>query len=169
MSPEDDHVCANAINELVDLQIPVFLEPLAVKYEDGKYRTLKEVEALVKVVGVGAGLGGSTALTWLKIPYCAGYEKVARATTCPILMLGGESTGDPTGILAEFAAGMRAGATVRGALVGRNVSFPGSDDPRAVAVAVSEIVHTGVSAEEAVQVLMNTRGQGMDDITRYLR
>jgi hypothetical protein len=64
---------------------------------------------------------------------------------------------------------MRAGAAVRGALVGRNVSFPGSDDPRAVAVAVSEIVHTGVSAEEAVQVLMNTRGQGMDDITRYLR
>jgi len=161
--------CVNAINELVDLGIPVFLETLAVKYEDGKYKTLKEAEALVKVVGVGTGLGGTTALTWLKIPYCAGYEKVARATTCPILMLGGESTGDPTGILTEFAAGMRAGATVRGALVGRNVSFPGSDDPRAVAVAVSEIVHAGASAEEAVQILMNTRGQGMDDITRYLR
>jgi hypothetical protein len=38
-----------------------------------------------------------------------------------------------------------------------------------VAVAVSEIVHAGASAEEAVQILMNTRGQGMDDITRYLR
>lgn len=160
--------CVEAINELVDLGIPAFLEALMVQRAEGKYKTLKQAEALIKVVGVASGLGKSSAYTWLKIPYCEGYEKVARATTCPILMLGGESTGDPTGILEEFAAGMRAGAAVRGALVGRNVTFPGNDDPRAVAVAVNEIVHRGLDAEAATKVLMDTRGRDMDAITRYL-
>ncbi len=160
--------CVEAINELVDLGIPVFLEALMVESADRKYKTLKQAEALTKVVSVASGLGKSSAHTWLKIPYCEGYEKVARATTCPILMLGGESTGDPTGILEEFAAGMRAGATVRGALVGRNVTFPGNDDPRAVAVAVSEIVHRGLDAAAATEVLMDTRGKEMDALTRYL-
>lgn len=160
--------CVEAINELVDMEIPVFLEALMMQKADGKYKTLKQVEALMKVVSVASGLGKSSAYTWLKIPYCGGYEKVARATTCPILMLGGESTGDPTGILEEFAAGMRAGATVRGALVGRNVTFPGNDDPRAVAVAVSEIVHRGLDAGAATEVLMDTRGKDMGALTRYL-
>ena len=160
--------CVEAINELVDLGMPVFLEALMMQRTDGKLKTLKEAEALIKVVGVASGLGKSSAYTWLKIPYCEGYDKVARATTCPILMLGGESTGDPTGILQEFAAGMHAGATVRGALVGRNVTFPGKDDPRAVAVAVNEIVHRGLDAEAATRVLMETRGKDMDAITRYL-
>jgi len=51
--------------------------------------------------------------------------------------------------------------------VGRNVTFPGKDDPRAVAVAVSEIVHNGLDAEAATRVLMETRGKDMDAITRY--
>lgn len=160
--------CVEAINELVDLKIPVFLEALMVQKADGKYKAIKQAEALIKVVGVATGLGKSSAYTWLKIPYCEGYEKVARATTCPILMLGGESTGDPTGILEQFAAGMCAGATVRGALVGRNVTFPGDDDPRAVAAAVNEIVHRGLDAEAATKVLMDTRSKEMDAITRYL-
>jgi len=160
--------CVEAINACHARGIPVFLEALMVEHVDGKYRTLKTAEALIKVVSVASGLGGASALTWLKIPYCEHYERVAEATTCPILMLGGESRGDPTGILEEFAAGMRAGGTVRGALVGRNVTFPGRDDPRAVALAVDAVVHRGVSAEEAVALLAEVRGQEMDRFTRWL-
>ncbi|MDR7468422.1 MAG: hypothetical protein QN141_13595 [Armatimonadota bacterium] len=160
--------CVEAINACQARGIPVFLEALMVEHVDGKYKTLKNAEALIKVVSVASGLGSASALTWLKIPYCEGFERVAEATTCPILMLGGESRGDPTGILLEFAAGMRAGGTVRGALVGRNVTFPGRDDPLAVALAVDAIVHRGFSAEEAAAYLAEVRGRGMDRFTRWL-
>lgn len=158
--------CVDAINSCHARGIPVFLEALMVEHVDGKYKTLKNAEALIKVVSVASGLGAASALTWLKIPYCEGFERVAEATTCPILMLGGESRGDPQGIFQEFAAGMRAGNTVRGALVGRNVTYPGKDDPLAVALAVDAIVHRGLGADEAAAYLGEVRGRGMDRFTR---
>jgi len=160
--------CVQAVNECHAQGIPVFLEALMVQRQDGKVTMLRTPDALIKVVSVASGLGSSSALTWLKIPYCEGYERVALSTTCPILMLGGESRGDPTGILTEFAAGMRAGGTVRGALVGRNVTFPGRDDPQAVALAVDAIVHRGFSAANAAAYLADVRGHGMDRFSRLL-
>ncbi|HEY3248817.1 MAG TPA: hypothetical protein VGK88_11055, partial [bacterium] len=160
--------CVAAINDCHGRGIPVFLEALMVQRVDGKYMMLRTPEALIKVVSVASGLGGSSALTWLKIPYGEDYERVALATTCPILMLGGESRGDPTGILEEFAAGMRAGGTVRGALVGRNVTYPGKDDPLAVALAVNAIVHRGFSAADAAAYLGEVRGLGLDRFARLL-
>lgn len=160
--------CVEAINACHGRGIPVFLEALMVERAEGKYKTLTSAEALIQVVSVASGLGAASALTWLKIPYGEGYERVAEATTCPILMLGGESRGDPARILREFAAGMRAGNTVRGALVGRNVTYPGSEDPLAVALAVDAVVHRGVTAEDAAAYLAEVRGRGMDRFTRLL-
>ena len=114
-------------------------------------------------------MGDSSLRLWLKIPYCDHFDQVARATTLPILMLGGEAAGDPTGILEEFATGMRAGSNVRGALVGRNVLFPGDDDPLATAMAVQRIVHHGASAGEAIDHLMKSRGHNVDRFSRWAR
>lgn len=161
--------CVDAINACHHRGLPVFLEALMVERADGKYQAAKTADALVRVVSIASGLGASSTLTWLKIPYCPDYERVAEATTCPILMLGGEARGDPTGILEEFAAGMRAGASVRGALVGRNVTYPGNDDPLAVALAVSAIVHRGFSASEAVGYLAEVRGRGMDRFAKLTK
>src|SRR5437773_10186161 len=91
------------------------------------YRVVKTAEALAKIVSVASALGDSSRYLWLKLPYCESYEVVARSTTLPILLLGGESVGDPTAFLQDVAAGMSAGANVRGALVGRNVLYPGGD------------------------------------------
>ncbi|MDR7484406.1 MAG: deoxyribose-phosphate aldolase [Armatimonadota bacterium] len=160
--------CARAIDRLTDLGLPAFLECLAVQKSEGKYRMLKSAPELVKVIGVASALGKSSLGTWLKIPYCDHYDLIAQATTCPVLMLGGEARGDPTGILTEFAAGMRAGASIRGALVGRNVTFPGHDDPRAVAHAVAGIVHRGWDASQAAAALPPVRDQEIDFFTRLL-
>ena len=141
---------ATAIIELNALGIPTFLEPLPVVKSEKGYKVIKSAEALAKIVGVASALGDSSRLLWLKLPYCENYEVVARATTLPILLLGGESAGDPTGYLREVAAGMAAVANVRGALVGRNVLYPGDDDPLAVAEAVGGIVHHGWPAEQAL-------------------
>ena len=142
---------AAAINELNARQIPTFLEPLPVVKSEKGYKVIKTAEALAKIVGVASALGESSRYLWLKLPYCVSYEVVARSTTLPILLLGGESVGDPTAFLREVAAGMSAGSNVRGALVGRNVLYPGADDPLAVAEAVGGIVHKGWSVEQAVE------------------
>jgi hypothetical protein len=160
---------AQAVNDCVALGIPIFVEALVVRQEGGKWKAAKNADDLVKVMGVATALGETSRLTWLKIPYCDDYERVARATTCPILMLGGESRGDPTGTLQEFASGIKAGASVRGALVGRNVTYPGADDPLAVALAINEIVHKQISADEAVALLMKKRGDNFDALTKWLK
>ena len=143
---------AAAITELNALDVPTFLEPLPVVKSEKGYKVIKTAEALARIVGVASALGDSSRLLWLKLPYCENYEMVARATTLPILLLGGESAGDPTGYLREVSAGMAAGANVRGALVGRNVLYPGDDDPLAVAEAVGGIVHHGWNVDEAMSL-----------------
>ena len=140
---------ALAISETNALHIPMFLEPLPVVKTEKGYKVVKTADALAKIVGVASALGDSSRYLWLKLPYCENYDVVARATTLPILLLGGESAGDPTVFLREVAAGMAAGANVRGALVGRNVLYPGDDDPLAVAEAVGGIVHQNWIVEEA--------------------
>jgi len=111
------------------------------------------------MVSVASALGASSLNTWLKIPSCKGLEKVARATTLPILILGGEVTGDPVPVLQDLHAAMQAGPTIRGALIGRNVIFPGRDDPRAMAAAVVAIVHDRAEVNGARSVMAAERGK----------
>ncbi len=158
------YYCAQTINELNRLDIPVFLEPLPI--EEGTNKVKKNPDDLIKVIGIASALGDSSKGLWLKVPYCEDYPRVVKATTMPLLMLGGESTGDPTGIIGQFCKGMHAGANVRGALVGRNVHFPGKDDPLAVALAVVNVVHKGYSEEEAVKCLMENRDRDMDRLKK---
>ena len=88
------------------------------------------------------------------------------ATTMPILMLGGPSQEDPRSTYQDFAAAMATRANVRGALVGRNVTFPGSEDPAAVAQAIHLIIHQGISADKAIEVTMDYRDRQIDFFTR---
>ena len=161
--------CADAITECNDYGITTFLEPLVVEKTETGYSNKKVAEDLIKVIGVASALGSTSTKTWLKIPYCENYELVAKATSLPCLMLGGASQDDPTPTISEFAQGIRAGASIRGALVGRNVHHPANgDDPLAIALAISGIVHKGFTAEEAIDYLMEQRGKNIDALTKYL-
>jgi len=133
--------CAKAISDLNKYNIPVFLECLPVT-QDG-YKTIKKAEELIRVIGVATALGDSSRNLWLKIPYCENFEKVVSATTCPILVLGGEAKGDILPVLKEVSHAMKAGKNVRGVLMGRNLLFPGKEDPREAAKKVIEIIHGG--------------------------
>ncbi len=129
------------INDMNAIRLPLFLEPLhAAKTADG-YKIIKTPEALAGVVSVASALGDSSRYLWLKLPFCVNYEVVTRATTLPIVLLGGESTGDAGQFMRELKAGLGAGANVRGVMVGRNVLYPGSADPGEVAAEVGRIVH----------------------------
>jgi len=160
--------CAEAITELNKHSIPVFLEAFSVERTAKGYKTLKAAGELIKTISVATALGDSSRGMWLKIPYCEGFDRVARATSCPILMLGGEASSDPTGVLQEFWKGMAAGKNVRGALVGRNILYPSRDDPSAIADAVSGIVHRSFTVEQSLNHIGRVRGRNMDKLTSVL-
>jgi DhnA family fructose-bisphosphate aldolase class Ia len=141
---------AQAITETNAARLPMFLEPLPVVRTEKGYKVVKTADALARIAGVASALGDSSRYVWLKLPYCENYEIVAQSTTLPILLLGGESVGSALPLLREIAAGLAAGANVRGALVGRNVLYPGSDDPLVVARAAGGIIHQNRPPEEAL-------------------
>jgi hypothetical protein len=161
--------CARAITEMNALGLPTFLEPLPVVTNNGSYRVVKTAEALAKIVGVASALGDSSRYLWLKLPYCENYDVVARATTLPILLLGGESVGDATPFLREISTGLLAGPNVRGALVGRNVLFPGLDDPFLAAQAAGSIIHYNWTVERALTEQERWRGRELDRMAGYFK
>jgi len=160
--------CARAVSEANALHLATFLEPLPVEAREGGFRVIKTKEALAQIAGVASALGDSSRYLWLKLPYCAGYETVASATSLPILLLGGESAGDPAPFLRELSAGMSAGANVRDALAGRNVLYPGSRDPLAVADAARGIVHKGWTIENGLAHIEGAGGRDLHRLRHYL-
>ncbi len=155
-----------AITELNAFGLPMFLESLPVVKTDTGYALVKNAEELTRLVTAAAAMGDSSRYLWLKLPYCENYEMVARSTTLPIILLGGESIGDATPFLRELTAGLAAAPNVRGALVGRNVLFPGDDDPLAVVESVGGILHKGWTVEQALDAQAAHRGRDMNWLSR---
>jgi DhnA family fructose-bisphosphate aldolase class Ia/sugar phosphate isomerase/epimerase len=158
--------CAKAIAQCRALNLPVFVEPLPVEKQGDGYRVIADADALIKMIGIASALGDSSRDLWLKIPYVPEFYRVTQASTLPMLMLGGPSSGDPTGMMQNFERGMGEGNNVFGAMVGRNVLYPGKDDPRAVANAVYRICHDELRTEEAIAYLQNERGQDLDELSQ---
>jgi DhnA family fructose-bisphosphate aldolase class Ia len=149
---------AKAVEELAELNLPAFVEPLPVKKTEAGYKTDLSTDNIIRAVGVASALGYYTGHVWLKIPYCDDFARVAKASTFPILLLGGESTGKPSGTIEDFVRGLGAGPNIRGALVGRNVLFGGDDDPAAIAEAINLVVHERLDAITAIQRAGKLRG-----------
>ena len=146
--------CAEAVNALRRHRLPAFLEALGVaRKSDGGYAPMDDVATLVKNCGIATGLGESSAHVWLKLPYCADFAAVGRATTLPILLLGGPARANPGDTLRDFASAMASSPRVRGAIIGRNLLFPGAADPLPMCRALTAIVHRGAIVEEAVRAL----------------
>jgi DhnA family fructose-bisphosphate aldolase class Ia len=159
---------AQSISECSGLRLPMFLEPLPVTRSEGAWKVAKDAASLARIAGVASALGDSSSFMWLKMPYCAGYETVARSTSLPILLLGGESAGNPAHFLGELDSALKSGSNVRGALVGRNVLYPGAEDPYAMAFAVGGLIHGGWPVEQALASIERNRGANFDALTRYL-
>jgi len=150
--------CAQAINETNALGVPMFLEPLPVSKDDKGYSVTRTASALARIAGIASALGDSSRLLWLKLPHCDNFETVARATTLPILLLGGESAGDARPFLQQLESALASGPNVRGALVGRNVLYPGEEDPLAMAEAAGGIVHDRWTTDMAMSAMSQIRG-----------
>jgi hypothetical protein len=125
--------CGRAVGELARRRKLAMVEPFISHRRDGRVRNELTADAMVRAMTVAAGLGATSAYTWLKVPVVEDMERVMAATTLPALILGGEGE-------AAYASWSKALAlpTVQGLVIGRSLLFPpGGDVAAAVDRAVS--------------------------------
>lgn len=127
--------------ELADRKLMNMIEPLPYLIdENGRARLDSSTERLIKVVAIASGLGSSSAYTWLKLPASPDMDKVAGATTMPIVMLGGDPGADAARTFAGWQAAM-AEPNVRGLVAGRALVYPEDGDVESAVSAAAAIVH----------------------------
>ena len=119
---------ASITTALADRSLLSMIEPLPyMKDAHGGAVLDTSADALIKVVAIASGLGSSSAFTWLKVPASDRMAEVARATSLPILMLGGDPSKGVDAIFDRWEAGMRE-PNVRGLLAGRTLLYPADGD-----------------------------------------
>ncbi|MGO8961873.1 MAG: hypothetical protein ACLQFR_31555 [Streptosporangiaceae bacterium] len=128
--------CSNAITELAAARLPAMIEPFMVSRESGRPRNDLRPDAVIRSVTIAAGLGATSAYSWLKLPVVAEMERVAEASTLPVMLLGGDPAGDQEAMFASWKRALSL-PTVRGLVVGRSLLYPASGD---VAAAVDTAV-----------------------------
>src|SRR5690349_1405467 len=113
--------CANAVSALAARKLVAMVEPFISHRVDGRVRNDLTPEAMIRAITVSAGLGTTSAYTWLKVPVVEDMERVMAATTLPALILGGEGE-------AAYTAWRKALdlPTVQGLVIGRSLLYPSS-------------------------------------------
>jgi hypothetical protein len=129
--------CGRAVSELAAHKRMAMVEPfISHRAADGRVRNELTADAMVRAMTVAAGLGTTSAYTWLKVPIVDDMERVMAATTLPALILGGEVSADAEGTYARWSKAL-ALPTVQGLVIGRSLLYPpGADVADAVDRAV---------------------------------
>ena len=129
--------CGRAVSELAGRHLMAMVEPFISHRVDGRVRNELSAEAMTRAMTVAAGLGTTSAHTWLKVPVVPDMERVMAATTLPALILGGEVSADPEATYAQWQKALDL-PTVQGLVIGRTLLYPpGGDVAGAVDRAVS--------------------------------
>lgn len=145
IDPEDPataptlETCGRAISELADRRLIAMVEPFLSHRVDGRVRNELTTEAMIRVLAVSAGLGTTSAYTWLKVPVVEDMERVMAATTLPALILGGEVSEDQEAVVESWKKAL-ALPTVVGLVIGRSLLYPPNDDVAAAVDAAVEVL-----------------------------
>jgi len=131
--------CAQAIDALAELGLMAMVEPFISHRVGGRVRNDLTTEAVIRSCTVAAGLGSTSAYTWLKLPVVDDMESVLAATTLPALLLGGEVGDDQATQLLQWSRAL-AWPSVRGMVVGRTLLYPPDDDVGAAVDATVELM-----------------------------
>jgi hypothetical protein len=113
--------CGTAIGALAARRRMAMVEPFISHRADGRVRNELTAEAMIRAMSVAAGLGPTSAYTWLKVPVVADMERVMAATTLPALILGGEGEA----AYADWSKALDL-PTVQGLVIGRSLLYPAS-------------------------------------------
>ena len=119
--------CARAIGELARRRLVAMVEPFMARTVDGRVTNELTADAAIKASVIAAGLGPTSAYTWLKVPVVDDMERVAAATAQPTLLLGGEVADDQDATFERWRSAL-ALPNVFGFVVGRSLLYPPGDD-----------------------------------------
>lgn len=142
IDPEDPatvatlEACADAVSDLARHELMAMVEPFISHRVEGRVRNDLSTEAVVRSVTVAAALGTTSAHTWLKLPVVDDMERVAAASTLPLVLLGGEANVDDSETFDRWQRALKL-PTVQGMVVGRALLYPPDGD---VAGAVDKTV-----------------------------
>lgn len=131
--------CADAVSALADRFLLAMVEPFISHRVDGRVRNDLTSEAVIRSATVAAGLGWTSAHTWLKLPVVDAMEEVLAATTLPVLLLGGEVSTDQQAQFTQWSK-VLASPQVRGMVVGRSMLYPPDGDVAAAVDATVEMM-----------------------------
>jgi len=132
---------AKAIDSLTSRGLIAMVEPFLSDWVDGKVRNDLSPDAVIKSIGIASGLGASSALTWMKLPVVEEMERVMAATTMPTVLLGGDPTGAPDEVFAQWGKALSLPG-VQGLTVGRTLLYPADGDVAAAVAAAASLLHT---------------------------
>ena len=132
---------AKAVTEAAARRLPIMLEPFMSEHRDGSVVNDLSAEAVITSMAIAAGLGESSAYSWLKIPVVDDMERVMAATTLPTLLLGGDPASRPLETYAKWADAL-ALPGVRGLVVGRTLLYPSDGDVAAAVDVAAGLVHS---------------------------
>ncbi|CAA9335888.1 MAG: 5-keto-2-deoxy-D-gluconate-6 phosphate aldolase [form 2] [uncultured Nocardioidaceae bacterium] len=127
---------SRAVTDLAARRLVAMVEPFMSRRVDGAVRNDLSPEAVVRSAAIAAGLGATSAYTWLKLPVVDRMETVLAASTLPVVLLGGEVSTDQDRMFERWHAAL-AGPSVVGLTVGRSLLYPPDGD---VAAAVDTAV-----------------------------
>jgi DhnA family fructose-bisphosphate aldolase class Ia len=128
--------CAQAVSALAEHRLMAMVEPFISHRVDGRVRIDLSPEATIRAMTVAAGLGRTSAYTWLKVPVVDDMERVMAATTLPAVLLGGEVGAAQDAAFESWRKALKL-PTVQGLVIGRSLLYPPDDD---VATAVDTAV-----------------------------
>ncbi len=120
--------CAQAVTDLADRDLIAMLEPLPYEITaEGKAKLIKDDAKLIRATAIAAGMGATSAFTWLKLPAWSDIAAAAAVSTLPVLILGGDPGANWDAAFADWARALEQ-PTVRGLVIGRALLFPPDGD-----------------------------------------
>jgi DhnA family fructose-bisphosphate aldolase class Ia len=139
--------CGRAVTQLAGRRLIAMIEPFLTERGAGSFRNQLTAEAVITAASVAAGLGATSAWTWLKVPVVPDMERAMAATTLPALLLGGDPHGAPEETYRQWQQAL-ALPGVRGLVVGRALLYPPGDDVEAAVDTAARLVRPGIAARE---------------------
>jgi hypothetical protein len=135
---------ARAVSDLAAHRLMAMVEPFWSTRRDGRVTNLLDPDSVIRSVHIAAGLGATSAYTWLKLPVVDDLDRVMEATTLPTLLLGGDPTVAPEETYASWGKALSL-PSVRGLVVGRALLFPPNGDVSAAVDHAADLVHGGAA------------------------
>lgn len=131
---------ARAVTAAAAAGLPIMLEPFMSRWVDGSVVNDLTPDAVILSMAIAAGLGSTSAYSWLKLPVVEDMARVMDASTLPTLLLGGDTGSSPAATYASWAEALGLPG-VHGLVVGRTLLYPPGGDVVTAVDTAANLVH----------------------------